>query len=98
MNPNGEFKFSDGWFIAFKKRKKISYRSTTNTSQKTPEDFECVIREFHKTIRSLAGKGEKKGPCGRYELQDIANMDQTPLPTRERVVPVLYGIVGLHQG
>ena len=80
MHPGEEFKFSDGWFTAFKKRKKISYRSTTNTSQKTPNDYESTIREFHKTIRSLASKGEKKGPLGRYELKDIANMDQTPLP------------------
>jgi transposase-like protein len=80
MHPGEEFKFSDGWFTAFKKRKRISYRSTTNMSQKTPNDYESTIREFHKTIRSLASKGEKKGPLGCYELKDIANMDQTPLP------------------
>ncbi len=52
---------SDGWFTAFKKRKRISYRSTTNISQKTPNDYEKIIREFHKTIRSLASKGQKDG-------------------------------------
>lgn len=80
MHPDVEFKFSDGWFTAFKKRQSISYRSTTNVSQKTPNDYEDIIREFHKKIRSLARKGEKKGPLGQYELRDIGNMDQTPLP------------------
>lgn len=80
MYPEVVFKFSDGWFTAFKKRQGISYRSTTNVSQKTPRDYEKIIREFHRNIRSLAKKGEKKGPLGQYELRDIGNMDQTPLP------------------
>ena len=33
MHPEVEFRFSDGWFTAFKSRKQISYRSTTNVSQ-----------------------------------------------------------------
>ena len=74
---------------AFKRRQGISYRSTTNVSQKTPSDSESVIREFHKQIRSFAKRGEKKGAFGQYELQDIGNMDQTPLPK-------LCGIVELH--
>ena len=80
MHPDLEFKFSDGWFTAFKKRNKISYRSTTNVSQKAPIDLEDKIREFHQHIRRLAKRGEAKGEIGQYELRDIGNVDQTPLP------------------
>ena len=79
MHPD-QFKFSDGWFTAFKKRNKISYRSTTNVSQKAPIDLEDKIREFHQHIRRLAKRGEAKGEIGQYELRDIGNVDQTPLP------------------
>ena len=36
MHPEVEFKFSDGWFNAFKRRKGISCHSTDNTNQKSP--------------------------------------------------------------
>ena len=80
MHPDVEFKFSDGWFTAFKKRKEIRYRATTNVSQQAPSDLEHKIREFHLHIRQLAKRGEAKGEIGQYELRDIANVDQTPLP------------------
>lgn len=80
MHPEVNFKSSDGWFTAFKQWKGISYRSTTNTSQKTPSDSETKDHEFHQNIRLLAKQGSSKGELGQYELRDIGNIDQTPLP------------------
>lgn len=67
-------------FIAFKLRNKVSYCSTTNISQKTPSNYEIQIRGFHQHLRRLAKRGKSKGETGQYELRDIGNIDQTPLP------------------
>jgi hypothetical protein len=82
MHADVEFRFSPGWFDAFKKRHKLSYRATTNTSQRPPSHLESAVRDFHRAVRSTALRGPtgNMGPLGQYELRDIANMDQTPLP------------------
>ena len=84
IHPDVEFKFSPGWFDAFKKRHKLSYRATTNTSQHLPSHLESAVRDFHRAARVTALRGPTSntgmGPLGQYELRDIANMDQTPLP------------------
>jgi hypothetical protein len=42
--PEGEnFRFSYGWFRAFLQRYRISLRFSTNTSQKTPEEYQKLI-------------------------------------------------------
>ena len=79
IHPDVVFKFSNGWFAAFKLRKKISYHSTTNISQKTPSHFELQIRRFHRHIRQLAKQGVSSGEIGQYKPCDIGNIDQTPL-------------------
>lgn len=78
LHPKVDFKFSDGWFTAFKRRYSINYCSSTNVGQRQPSELENVIEEFHKQIRSFGG--EKKGVLSQHELQDIVIMDQTPLP------------------
>ena len=84
MNPdsdNRSFQFSDVWFDAFKQqRHKISFRRSTNVSQKPPDDKRGAIQMFHRHIRQIAGQGEQVGPLGQFQLDQIANVDQTPLP------------------
>ena len=41
------FKFSDGWFNRFCKRKAISLRRKTQKSQKPPSDLRKSIENFH---------------------------------------------------
>ena len=74
------FHFSDGWFDAFKLRHRISLRRSTNVSQKPADDKLGAVQKFHRTIHQVASKGERKGPLGQFELHQVANMDQTPLP------------------
>ena len=82
-NPNNTFKFSQGWFARFKNRYKISLRRPTNTAQKQPSEKEASIQEFHRQIREaqMSGMGHGDGPQEeRFQLHQIANVDQTPLP------------------
>ena len=39
-----------------------------------------LVRSFHRTIRKEAKKGLQLGTLGRFRLNCIANVDQTPLP------------------
>ena len=79
IEPDANFQFSDGWFLSFKKRHKISLRRPTNTAQKEPEDKRSAVMIFHRNIRQKASEGEQVGPLGQWKLHQIANMDQTPL-------------------
>ena len=54
MNPETSFKFSDGWFTAFKARYKISLQRHMNGTQKAPDDKVQAIRSFHSEIRKVA--------------------------------------------
>ena len=68
-----ELKHSDRWFSAFCRWYRIALRKTTHTAQKLPADKITKVKEFHQYLNYIHR-------CGKYELCDIANMDQTPLP------------------
>ena len=108
LEPDNNFKFSNGWFDRFKARNNISLRRATNTAQKPATDKLSLIRNFHSTIRREAkpSNGENVFNVGRFKLHQVANKDQTPLPftfasgetyneTGERTVWVRGGASGL---
>lgn len=81
LHPDHTFKYSQRWFTRFKKRYKISFRRSTNTAQTPPSDKEAVIQEFHQQIRDVQLPEEGDGPQEeRFNLSQISNVDQTPLP------------------
>ena len=71
--PNKTFSCSDRWLRLFFKRKRISLRRKTHTSQRIPEEATPLVLKFHKQLMKVRKNGV-------YTLKDIANMDQTPLP------------------
>ena len=80
-DPGHAFQFSEGWFTNFKNRYKISLRCPTNTAQKPPDDKEAAIMEFHRQVRRIQLPGKGEGPQEeQFQLHQIANVDQTPLP------------------
>ena len=66
----------------------ISFHCATNCCQKPPDDQEGAIWAFHESIRTIAAVTEgdnvttntDSSDIGKFFLQNIANMDQTPLP------------------
>ena len=80
LYPDETFQFSNSWFTGFKTRSRISLRRGTNTCQKQPADKRIAIQSFHRAIRNEAQNGDFVGPLGKFELSQIANVDQTPLP------------------
>ena len=80
MNPDSSFKFSDSWFDGFKSRHRISLRRATNVCQKPASDKRAAVQQFHQNIRRAAHEERPTRPVGRFALQQIANVDQTPLP------------------
>ena len=80
MCPDASFQFSDCWFDGFKSRHGISLRRPTNVSQKPAADKREAIQHFHRTIRRIAEEPRPMRPVGHFTLQQIANVDQTPLP------------------
>ena len=79
-NPGLSACFSNSWFDGFKRRHRISPRRDTNVSQKPAEDKKGAIQGFHRIIRDVASKGDQTGAVGKFQLQQIAHVDQTPLP------------------
>ena len=69
-NPN--FNATRGWFDKFICRNKLSLRKRTSLSQKLPQQLESKITAFYlqcsKAIR-----------IGKYPLELIGNMDETPI-------------------
>jgi len=69
-------------------RHQISLQFITNTASKLPADFANAILDWMKFNRPNSqqrpdherGEGDIPGMVGRYRLQNICNMDQTPLP------------------
>ena len=49
-------------------------------SQRPASDKESAVRSFHKNIRHVALQGEQTGKLGKFGLNQVANVDQTPLP------------------
>lgn len=80
MNPDSSFKFSESWSDGFKARHRISLRRATNVCQKSASDKLEAIQQFHKNIRRFAHEPRPTRQVGRFNLEQIANVDQTPLP------------------
>jgi len=82
------FKFGNSLFRGFLQVHQISLRFITNTASKLPADFANAILDWMKFNRHNSqqrpdderGEGDLPGMVGRYRLQNICNMDQTPLP------------------
>jgi hypothetical protein len=84
------FRFSNGWFRAFLQRYRISLRFSTNTSQKTPEEYQKLIicwlrfnrrnsqiRPFIDDVRITPNLPFP--PVGRFLQSNIFNIDEIPL-------------------
>jgi len=99
------FHFSNGWFQSFLRWHQISLRCITNTASKLPGDFaegiltwlkfnrrNCQLREED---RGEEAGGDHTGELmiGRYRLQNICNMDQTPVPY-EYLEGRTYNLIG----
>ena len=80
MNPDVSFQFSESWFDGFKSRNRISLRRPTNVCQKPAADKREAVQQFHRAVRAIAHEERPTRPVGRFTLQQIANVDQTPLP------------------
>ena len=78
LSPGEHFKFSAGWFDAFKRRHKIVLRRRTNVCQKPPSNKIEALRRFHRNIRG--SKDKMINLSGKFRMQQISNVDQTPLP------------------
>ena len=68
-----DFKYSDKWFRRFCKRKNISLRKTTHAAQHASVNLSVTISKFHAKLLRVQRRGN-------FQLCDIVNMDQTPLP------------------
>jgi len=81
------FRFSNGWFRAFLGRHKISLRSITKKAQKIPSDYEILVVNWLRFNRRNSQPRSSRywevaieHPVGRYELSNICNLDETPIP------------------
>ncbi|RPB02545.1 DDE-domain-containing protein [Choiromyces venosus 120613-1] len=81
------FPFSNGWFRSFLSRYKISLRSITNKAQKLPADYQILILNWLRFNRRNSQPRPANfwevavdHPVGRYELANICNLDETPIP------------------
>ena len=75
-------------------------------TKKPAADKREAVKQFHRIIRAIAHEERPTRPVGRFTLQQIANVDQTPLPfsftsggtyadTGDKTVWVRSGISGL---
>jgi hypothetical protein len=80
--PEGTFRFSNGWFAKCLARQRISLRFITNTAQKLPEEYLEPILNFFRFNRrnSQLQPGDTPQAVGRFKERRIFNMDQTPAP------------------
>ena len=99
VNP-AIFRFSNGWFRGFLSRHKISLRSITKKAQKIPSDYEILILNWLRFNRRNSQpridrfwEVAVERPVGRYELSNICNLDETPLPF-EYLEGKTYDLVG----
>ncbi|RPA90955.1 DDE-domain-containing protein [Choiromyces venosus 120613-1] len=86
VNP-AIFRFSNGWFRGFLGRHKISLRCITKKAQKMPEDYRILVVNWLRFNRwnSQPAAGSFwdvaiDHPVGRYDLSNICNLDETPIP------------------
>jgi len=81
-----KFPFSNSWFHGFLSRHNITLRFATNKSQKVPADYLNPILSWmqfnrrNSLVRSVGGFDDELRVVGRYMLDSICNMDETPLP------------------
>jgi len=86
VNPT-IFRFSTGWFHDFLQRYKISLRSITKKAQKVPNGYKPLVvnwlrfnpRNSQPPIHHFWELAIER-PVGRYELSNICNSDETPIP------------------
>jgi len=81
------FPFSNRWFRGFLGRHRISLRSITKTAQKLPEDYRILVINWLRFNRRNSQpravcfwEVSLQHPVGRYELSNICNLDETPIP------------------
>jgi hypothetical protein len=82
------FRFSNGWFQGFLSWHQITLRCVTNKASQLPSDYTNAIINWMRYNRRNSqlrpdndlGLGDHPADVGRYRLQNICNMDQTPLP------------------
>ena len=81
------FRFSNGWFRGFLSRHQISLRSITKKAQKIPTDYKVLIvnwlrfnRRNSQPRRNAFWEIAVERPVGRFELSNICNLDETPIP------------------
>ena len=87
LSPGENFKFSAGWFDAFKRRHKIALRWHTNVCQKPPSNKIQALRRFHRDIRQKAASGSKDKIINlteKFNLQQMGNVDQTPVSLMDK--------------
>lgn len=81
------FRFSNGWFRRFLSRYRISLRCITKKAQSVPDDYRKLITNWLQFNRR---NSQHRPFCwletvlsravGRYDLSNICNLDETPLP------------------
>ena len=71
--PGKELKCSDQWFMRLYRRYGVALRSKTHAAQTDPKQLAPAIAKFHPKLLRVHR-------CGVYQIKDMANMDQTPLP------------------
>ncbi len=67
-----DFQASDGWLNRFKRRHTLSTRAATSIGQKLPKDHEEKLLSFQRYVIKMREEHQ-------YDLEDIFNMDETPL-------------------
>ena len=79
-----DFRFSNGWFQGFLSRHSITLRFATNVSQKIPSEYVSAILSWLQFNRRNAqirpSTSDELRVVGRYLLDSICNVDETPLP------------------
>jgi hypothetical protein len=81
--------FSNGWFSAFLKRKRLSLRQPTKRAQVVPGDYKDKITSWLQFNRRAQARFN-------FELSEIANMDQTPI-SFEFLDNRTYDTIGVRQ-
>ena len=71
--PDENIKATDQWFSRFTNRFEILLRRKTHFAQKDPQSLNYSIAKFHSKVLRTRRRGT-------YQMKDIVNMDQTPLP------------------
>ena len=100
MHPGADFKMSDHWFNRFKTRYCISLTRPTNTAQMYSDTLQTSIQQFYRYIRQTATNkqrdflGIQTGAAGPWDLNQIANIDQTSLESCFNTKGATYSTTG----